>query len=63
MREGKETAEHVLLHCDNTPQRGWSRGAQFRKLASEPAAVGQIARQFVSMWKARPVQASEQALL
>jgi hypothetical protein len=32
---GKETAEHVLLHCDNTPQRVWSRGAQFQKLASE----------------------------
>src|ERR1700704_6561442 len=25
--KGKETAEHVLLHCDNTPQRAWSRGA------------------------------------
>ena len=45
--KGKETAEHVLLHCDNTPQRAWSRGAQFRKLASEPAAVGQIARQLI----------------
>jgi hypothetical protein len=44
---GKETAEHVLLHCDNTPQRVWSRGAQFQKLASEPAAVGQIARQLI----------------
>jgi hypothetical protein len=42
--KGKKTAEHVLLHCDNTPQRAWSRGAQFRKLASEPAAVGQIVR-------------------
>jgi hypothetical protein len=45
--KGKETAEHVLLYCDNTPQRAWSRGAQFRKLASEPAAVGQIARQLI----------------
>ena len=45
--KGKETAEHVLLHCDNTPQRAWSRGAQFRKLASEPMAVGQIARQLI----------------
>jgi hypothetical protein len=44
---GKETAEHVLLHCANTPQRVWSRGAQFQKLASEPAAVGQIARQLI----------------
>jgi hypothetical protein len=39
--KGKETAEHVLLHCDNIPQRAWTRGAQFRKLLSEPAAVGQ----------------------
>ena len=45
--KGKETAEHVLLYYDNTPQRAWSRGAQFRKLASEPAAVGQIARQLI----------------
>jgi hypothetical protein len=37
--KGKETAEHVLLHCDNTSQRAWSRGTQFRKLASEPAAA------------------------
>jgi hypothetical protein len=61
--KGKETAEHVLLHCDNTPQRAWSRGAQFRKLASEPAAVGQIARQLIQCGKARLVQASEQASL
>jgi hypothetical protein len=47
LRAGKETAEHVLLYCDNTPQRAWSRGAQFRKLASEPAAVGQITRQLI----------------
>jgi hypothetical protein len=46
-RKGKETAEHILLHCDNTSQRIWSRGAQFRKLASEPAAIGQIARQLI----------------
>jgi hypothetical protein len=45
--KGKETAEHVLLHCDNTPQRVWSRGAQFQKLVSEPAAVSQIARQLI----------------
>jgi hypothetical protein len=45
--KGKETAEHVLLYCDNTPQRAWSRGAMFSKLASEPAAVGQIARQLI----------------
>jgi hypothetical protein len=46
-KRGKETAEHVLLHCDNTPQRVWSRGAQFQKLAFEPAAVSQIARQLI----------------
>jgi hypothetical protein len=45
--KGKETAEHVLLHCDNTPQRAWSRGAQFRKPVSEPAAVGQVTRQLI----------------
>jgi hypothetical protein len=45
--KGKETAEYVLLHCDNILQRVWSRGAQFRKLASKPAAVGQIARQLI----------------
>jgi hypothetical protein len=45
--KGKETAEHVLLHCDDTPQRAWSRGAQFRKLVSEPAVVGQVARQLI----------------
>jgi hypothetical protein len=45
--KGKETAEHVLLHCDNTPQRAWSRGAQFMKLVSEPAVVGQVARQLI----------------
>jgi hypothetical protein len=45
--KGKETAEHVLLYCDNILQRVWSRGAQFRKLAFEPAAVGQIARQLI----------------
>jgi hypothetical protein len=46
-RKGKETAEHVLLHCDNTPQQAWSRGAQFRKLVSEPAVVGQVAMQLI----------------
>jgi hypothetical protein len=45
--KGKETAEHVLLHCDDTPQRAWSRGAQFMKLVFEPAAVGQVARQLI----------------
>jgi hypothetical protein len=44
---GKETVKHVLLHYDNIPQRVWNRGAQFQKLASEPAAVGQIARQLI----------------
>jgi hypothetical protein len=39
------------------------RGAQFRKLVSEPAAAGQVARQVDLMWKARPVQASKQAPL
>ena len=46
-KKGKETAEYVLLYYDNTPQRAWSKGAQFRKLVSEPAAVGQIARQLI----------------
>jgi hypothetical protein len=45
--KGKEAAEHVLLHCNNTPQQAWSRGAQFRKLVSEPAAAGQVARQLI----------------
>jgi hypothetical protein len=44
---GKETAEHVLLHCVNTSQRVWSKGAQFQKLAFKPAAVSQIARQLI----------------
>jgi hypothetical protein len=44
---GKETAEHVLLHCANTLQQVWSRGAQFQKLVSKLAAVGQIARQLI----------------
>jgi hypothetical protein len=38
--KGNETAEHVLLHCDDTPQRAWSRGARFRKLVSKLAAAG-----------------------
>jgi hypothetical protein len=45
--KGKETAEHVLLYYDNIPQQAWSRRAQFRKLASELAAIGQIARQLI----------------
>jgi hypothetical protein len=47
--KGKETAEHVLLHCDNAPQRAWIRGAKFRKLVSEPASVGQVARQLFNV--------------
>jgi hypothetical protein len=44
---GKETAEHMLLHCVNTPQQVWNREAQFQKLASKPAIIGQIARQLI----------------
>ena len=45
--KGKETAEHVLLYCDERPQAIWSRGAQFRKLVSEPATGAQVARQLI----------------
>ena len=61
--KGKETAEHVLLYCDNTLQRAWSRGAQFRKLASEASGRRLDSEAADSRWKARPVQASEQASL
>ncbi len=44
--KGQETAEHILLHCDDRP-RTWSRGAQFRKLVSEAASGGQVARQLI----------------
>ena len=35
-RKEKETAEHVLLYCDNRPIVTQSREAQFQKLVSEP---------------------------
>ena len=44
--KGQETAEHILLYCDERP-RTWSRGAQFRKLVSEAASGGQVARQLI----------------
>ncbi len=45
--QGKETAEHVLLHCGDTPQRAWGRGVQFQKLVSEPALAGQVAKHLI----------------
>jgi hypothetical protein len=45
--KGKETAEHILLYCDERPPATWSRGAQFRKLVSEPATGAQVARQLI----------------
>jgi hypothetical protein len=44
--KGQETAEHILLHCDERP-RTWSRGAQFKKLVSDTASRGQVARQLI----------------
>ena len=46
-KQGKETAEHVLLHCGDTPQRAWGRGVPFQKLVSEPALAGQAARHLI----------------
>ena len=45
--KGKETAEHLLLHCDNRPTATWSRGAQFQKLVSEPESEALVARQLI----------------
>jgi hypothetical protein len=39
--------ESRLSNIFLTPQRAWSRGAQFRKLVSEPALGGQVARQLI----------------
>jgi hypothetical protein len=47
---GLETVEHVLLHCDNIP-RAWSRGAQFRRLVSEPESSVKVARQLIQSGK------------
>ena len=44
--QGKETAEHVLLHCGDTPQ-AWGRGVPFQKLVSEPVLAGQVARHLI----------------
>ena len=46
-RKGRETAEHMLLHCDNRPRTNWSRGAQFQKLVSEPESGALVARQLI----------------
>jgi hypothetical protein len=45
--EGKETAEHMLLHCTNRPATNWSRGARFDRLVSEPESGAIIARQII----------------
>ena len=46
-RGGRETAEHMLLHCNNRPQAYWSRGARFYKLVSEPESGALVARQLI----------------
>ena len=45
--EGSETAEHILLYCDNRRPTTWSQGAQFRKLVSEPESGALVARQLI----------------
>lgn len=45
--KGRETAEHILLYCDNRPMANWSRGAQFQKLVSEPESGALVARQLI----------------
>jgi hypothetical protein len=45
--KGRETAEHVLLFCDNRPDNTWSRGTRFQKLVSEPTSGAQVARQLI----------------
>jgi hypothetical protein len=45
--KGRETAEHMLLYCDNRPAATWSRGAQFRKLVSEPESGALVARRLI----------------
>jgi len=45
--KGRETAEHMLLYCDNRPTVNWSRGAQFQKLVSEPESGALVARQLI----------------
>ena len=48
---GRETAEHMLLHCDDRPRAYWSRGAVFHKLVSEPETGAIIARQLIQSGK------------
>jgi hypothetical protein len=45
--KGLETAEHLLLYCDQAAPSVWSRGSQFKKLISNPANTKQLARHLI----------------
>jgi len=49
-RGGLEIVEYILLHYDNILQ-AWSRGAQFRRLVSEPESSAKVARQLIQSGK------------
>jgi hypothetical protein len=45
--KGVETAEHLLLFCDNTKHHTWPRSTPLRKLIADPASTSLVARHLI----------------